>query len=214
MRYLIGILFLCLTLNVSAQKERGNSRKEKPVRIKGAKKLKILLDRQESDGARLVETDNACFAHGGGLLTEKYEAFRLCYAQKGDIKIYELLFPMTRDYRLRFESGSKMLVKLDDGEVLELSITHEIDDLDNKSHVSSYGVYYTFNPSYIVTNEQLQKMIEKKVVKLRFAINMGDGYFDMDSADYSKWIFSEILSQCYDMIVDRLDVKNGFYDNF
>ena len=110
------------------------------------------------------------------------------------------------------DENSRLIVKLSDGEVLTFFLSGEVGFFDNKANVYGSSTWYNSRPSYKIKSSDVKKMIEGDVTKLRMETNLG--YIDFDKEKYSKWIFSDMLKQCYELIQDRTKVSNDIYEGF
>lgn len=220
-KLVLFMILACSVISMSAQDDMygGNTKKkekEKKARIWGTRKLKIEADKQEENGNRFISTSLAVFAHSNKLLNDKLESFYLSrYSIKNtteDEAMYRLTFYMTTDTKLRMAEKSRLLVKLSDGEVLTFYLTKEIGDLENDLQVFGRSSWYNSQPSYEMKASDIKKMISGGVTKLRLETILG--YIDYDQEKYSKWIFSDILKQCYEMILERAQKSNDIYEGF
>lgn len=103
-----------------------------------------------------------------------------------------------RDY-VYVSKGELMLIKLDNGNVLEFK---------NILEKKSIGKPITL--SYFISEEQIKIVSERKITKIR--ISIGNKYKDIDvsSSDLSMYI-----SKSYSKVKDRLQKgANPIYDNF
>lgn len=220
-KFILFAVMVCSTFNLSAQDDMyGNSKKskekEKKAHVWGTKKLKIETDKQKENGERFISTSLAVYAHLNKLLNEKLESFSLSrFTVKGENEeeaLYLLTFNMTTDTRLNMSEESRLLVKLSDGEVLTFFLSSKIGFFENDLNVYGSSSWYNSHPSYKIKASDIRKMISGEVIKLRLETNLG--YIDFDKEKYSKWIFSDILKQCYELILERAQKSNDIYEGF
>ena len=219
--FVLFMVLACSVVSMSAQDDMygGNTKKkekEKKAHIWGMRKLKISTDKQNENGSRFISTSLAVYAHSNKFLNEKNEAFYLSrYATNNtteDEALYHLTFYITTDTKLGMADKSRLLVKLSDGEVLTFYLYKEIGDVENSFHVYGRSSWYNSQPTYEMKAGDIKKMISGGVTKLRLETILG--YIDYDQEKYSKWLFSNVLKQCYELIQERAKKSNGIYDGF
>ncbi len=215
------MVLACSAISMSAQDDMycDNTRKkekEKKAHIWGTRKLKIKTDKQKENGERFISTSFAVYAHLNKFLNEKMEAFSLSrFTTKGESEedaLYLLTFNMNTDTRLNMSDESKLLVKLSDGEVLTFFLSSKIGFFENDLNVYGNSSWYNSHPSYKIKASDIRKMISSGVTKLRMETNLG--YIDYDQEKYSKWIFSDVLKQCYELIQEKAQKSNDLYEGF
>jgi len=220
-KLVIFMVLACSAISMSAQDGMygGNTQKkekEKKAHIWGTRKLKIETDKQKEDGERYISTSIAVYAHSRKFLDEKYEAFYLARFTSKDMSeddaLYLLSFHMSTNTRLNMDENSRLIVKLSDGEVLTFFLSGEVGFFDNKANVYGSSTWYNSRPSYKIKSSDVKKMIEGDVTKLRMETNLG--YIDFDKEKYSKWLFSDVLKQCYDLIQEKAQKSNDLYEGF
>lgn len=179
-------------------------------------KPKIETDKQHEEGYRFISTKSVSFADTG---VRSLVYPKICSLEKyiwTDKVSYTLTFDITRYAETHISKGSKLLLKLDDGSVielkLELSKNHK--EVRNKVHASSTGLYYTCYPSYVLSETQLLKITSQEVVKIRMEVETGEGYVDVSTDNTKGLYFSDTLRECYDAIAEKEKQSNGLYDGF
>lgn len=184
-------------------------------------KPKIVTDKQREEGRRHISTNGVSFANTGMRSRVFPTAFSLHKSIGDNRQSYTLTFEITREGKTFIGEGSKLLLKFDDGSITELTIKKKIDELSNSPHVGSsvYGgghvyTYYTCNPSYDLTESQIQKIISQEVVKIRMEINTGEGYVDVSTDNTKGLYFSDTLRECYNAIAEKEKQSNGLHDGF
>ena len=108
---------------------------------------------------------------------------------------------MQRDFAYVLK-GEIMLIKLDNGDILEFNNMFE-----SKSDTRKYGQLITL--SYHISEEQINNISEHKVTKMR--VSLGNKYknINVSNSDLSMYI-----SKSYLKIMDRLSKKPFIYDGF
>ena len=220
-KFVLFMILVCSAISMSAQDDMYGSNshkkeKEKKAHIWGTRKLKIDTDKQDKNGYRFISTSVAAYAHSNKFLNEKIEAFYLSRFTAKNMKeedaLYGLTFDMSTETRLRMADKSRLLVKLSDGEVLTFYLSGEIGDLENDFNVFMGHTWYKSQPTYDMKASDIKKMISGGVTKLRLETDLG--YIDYDQEKYSKWIFSDVLKQCYELIQERAQKSNDLYEGF
>lgn len=95
---------------------------------------------------------------------------------------YTLVFKVScGTVRRSLPEGSKMFVKLDDDSIIEMQTISEIEEYQNEYEIipTLNATYYYIYPTYLATPEQIQQMIEHKIVKVRQQTTWGEGYYDI-----------------------------------
>lgn len=92
---------------------------------------------------------------------------------------------------------------------MELKNRNTITSLDAELITSRYGSWYTVNPIYNITPEQLEKLRTQKVTKIR--IEFDGEYIDRDIKSKN---FTKTFNKQYDQVSKRLSVSNNVRDGF
>ena len=179
-------------------------------------KPKIKTDKQHEEGYRYISTNGVSFANTG-MRSSVFPT--ICSLHKSiwdNRKSYTLTFNIVRAEKTSIGEGSKLLLKFDDGSVIELKLKpiNYYKEVKNEVHASSSGLYYTCNPSYDLTDSQVQKIISQEVVKIRMEISTGEGYVDVSTDNTKGLYFSDTLRECYNAIAEKEKQSNGLYDGF
>ena len=90
--------------------------------------------------------------------------------------------------RQSLPKGSKLYVKLENGEIIEGESMFEINTFDNEHEYleALHTMYYYMYPQYKFSEADIEKMISDKVVKVRFQVTWGNGYFDLPNNQVFK----------------------------
>ena len=144
------------------------------------------------------------------------------YAPKNDNEEYYALSCKITDFsRMELPAGSKMYLKLDNEEVIELETYQNIETFDNDYYLLNGISFYYIYPLYLLSKNQMDKLLSHRVVKIRTQITWGKGYFDYPDEDRGikskHLVFSENLLKMKISIDNRLnnigsqsDLLNGF----
>lgn len=144
------------------------------------------------------------------------------YAPKNDKEEYYALSCKISDLsRMEMPTGSKMYLKLDNEEVIELETLNNIETFDNDYYLLNGIAFYNIYPLYLLSKNQMDKLLSHRVVKIRTQITWGKGYFDYPDEDRGikskHLVFSENLLKMKISIDNRLnnignqsDLLNGF----
>lgn len=163
------------------------------------------IDKQEEDGSRWIissgENLYSTFSTGAGF------DLRVNVFPNGD-KLWSFCVT-TNEGKGTIDSGRVILIKFDDGSVMELKNCNPIGPADYEYQVTKYGTNYYLNPHYPVTEEQLQKLLTGKVTKVR--IEHDAGHFDRD---INSKKFNKRINNLYKQVIGRLSVSNDVHDGF
>lgn len=123
--------------------------------------------------------------------------------------------------RMTMAKGKRLLLKLDNDDVMTLQTSSDITQADNTFTVTTLmgatGTHFHIAPSYRITREQIEVLKEHKVKKIRIETEWEEGYIDDDGKAYKKlWDFSGAVSKGYDAICKRLSQSktSRLYDGF
>ena len=143
---------------------------------------------------------------------DNYARFRLTCISTPDTTAYRLQLIIYQKNKIQIEKGRKVLFKYDDGSITELDNDNKISFQD--AHFSTYGPYgnlvrYFIVASYVITPEQINSLINGKVVKIRIE-------HDVDVLDYElkKNRFAKNLNTAYESIMQALNKKRDVYSGF
>lgn len=121
---------------------------------------KISVDKVK-DGYRVIQTERTAhvFLVKG---TMNDGAVSLDYIENGMYKQYSIVLYFYQEYNI--EKGAKLLLKLDNGEVIELSCSSDISHTYTGNAFAQIPISFV---SYQITPEQLKTIETNNVVKLR-----------------------------------------------
>ena len=112
--------------------------------------------------------------------------------------------------QMTIAKGRKLLLKFKDESVMELENVREIELIDNKLEHSRTTSYYLVYPQYVVTEEQLDKIMNNEVIKLRIENNV-----EFLDRTIKKNRFSQGIKKAYEDIQNQLkSTNNSLYENF
>ena len=118
--------------------------------------------------------------------------------------------------------GSKIFVKLENDEIIEGESMFEINTYDNDHEYleALHTMYYYMYPQYKFSENDIEKMINNKVTKVRFQVTWGNGFFDLPNNQNFKdkhMQFTNSLSAMKNAIDSRVkqastqsDILQGF----
>ena len=82
-------------------------------------------------------------------------------------------------------------------EVIELETLNNIETFDNDYYLLNGIAFYNIYPLYLLSKNQMDKLLSHRVVKIRTQITWGKGYFDYPDEDRGikskPFVFSENL---------------------
>ena len=163
------------------------------------------IDKQEEDGSRWIISNGenlySTWSTGAGF------DLRLNVFPNGD-KFWRFCVT-TNEGKGTIEKGRVILIKFEDGSVMELKNCNEIGPADYQYQVTKYGTNYYLNPQYPITEEELHKLLTDKVTKVR--IEHDAGHFDRE---INSKKFNKRINTLYKQVKDRLSVSNDVHDGF
>lgn len=164
----------------------------------------IRIDKVEEDGSRVIISDESNIYTGW----TNAAAMSLSYMFTDGLEVYSITLCLNEG-KMQFEKGRKLLLKFKDNTTMELVNRDHIGPADYEYRVTSVGTdYYTY-PKYSVSVEDIQKIINGEVVKIRIENDIE--FFDRD---IKKNKFSKALKKAFDAISSRKTVKNDVYEGF
>ena len=166
----------------------------------------IHIDKVEEDGSRVIVSSSHNIYTG--LTNAAAAALMYISLPEQDHEQFEISITLNEG-KMQFDVGRKLLLKFSDDSVMELSNTKEIGIADYTYRVGNTGTDYYTNPTYLVSEEQLIKIISGEVVKIRIENNIE--YFDRI---IKKNKFSNAIKKSYDAIINKRQTKNDVYTNF
>ncbi len=143
-------------------------------------------------------------------------SFSIGYAvNKNNVYLWMLELCLNES-KLQIAKGRKLLLKLDDGSIIELENSKDIGPGDYEVKVTKYGTNYYVYPSYDITEEQIQQIINGNVSKIRIEHEVG--YLDREIKGIKKKSpksrFSENMEKLYSNVKAAAQQKNNIRDNF
>lgn len=117
--------------------------------------------------------------------------------------------------------GSKLYIKLENGEIIEGTSMFEIHEFENRREwMDMFGYYYYYMyPQYQISVSDIEKMLENKVVKVRVQLTWGTGYFDLPNKSFkdkhfvfsnSLMIMKSAIDQRINKATNQEDLLRGF----
>lgn len=173
--------------------------------INAKEKNYIYNDNVQTDGSRVVSSIAQNIYSGW---TEAASARIVAVVSSGDAYPSYFLKICFNEGKFTMNAGSVLLLKLADGSTLEL-YSDEIGPADYEYSVTKYGTNYYITPTYSITLEQMQRMIDNDVTKIR--VQYSGGTFDRD---IKKQKLSNLIKNAYPAIAKVLSEKKSVYDDF
>lgn len=166
----------------------------------------IHMDKVEEDGSRIIITSSKNIYKGW----LNAAAVCLVYATLPEQEYETIELSLTlNEGKMQFDKGRKLLLKFNDGSIMELSNSEHIGPTDYTYAVTSEGTDYYTHPRYPITKEQITEIVRKEVVKIRIENNVG--YFDRE---IKRNKFSDAIMTLYKAIYIRKQTNNNVYNNF
>ncbi len=165
----------------------------------------LFMDKTEDNGQRSVVTGAMNiyrnFSNGAAL--------QLAYVKSSTDDEQYLIRLTFNEFKMQIDEGRKLLIKFSDDSIMELRNATKIGPADYDYSVSHGITDYFVSPSYLVTEEQLEEMASKNVVKIRVETNTGS--FDRE---IKKNKFSKAVDATYNTMKRALSVERNVYTGF
>jgi len=178
----------------------------------------IAYDKQEANGNRSIVTSFVKFAKEKGWTGAEYKImmdYTGIVNGSSLIKKYYISIPLTLLEREKLSRGRKLLIKFENGNILELANAINVFESDNTYEIIGGMTFYYLHPMYEMSQEQLDSIVKNRVTKLRIETETGKGYFDIDQNSCTKlWNFSGTISKFYNDIQSRLSINNDIHKDF
>lgn len=171
----------------------------------------VLIDTYAEDSSRIVVSNskflyqfisnNTTFSVGciQNVNGEKIWALQLCICES----------------KMTISPGRKLLFKFDNGDIMELTNYKDIGPADYEYKVTSSKTEYYVSPSYQITEDQILKITQGNIVKVRIEHNAG--FFDREMRGFTKKKpsrFPEYLGELYADVKVALSKERSIIDNF
>lgn len=114
-------------------------------------------------------------------------------------------------------AGMKVLIKCDDGAIIEGRLVSDIPESAFMSKPILGTVFYHIYPRYILAESDLDHIAAHKIVKIRIEAPWNKwGHFDMPSEDVKLWTPSETITALFVALKTRLRSvpDNSIYHDF
>ncbi|MCP4141286.1 MAG: hypothetical protein GY755_13550 [Chloroflexi bacterium] len=174
---------------------------------------KIVMDKVDQSGYRFIGTSEEVLRNG---FLDKYPmCFSLMYSTDGEIENYDLHVAIHTTVSISMPKGALLLIKTGSDEVIELKQT--MDEAKTKDVVGTYNslagvrVYRTY-ASYGITREQLHKILDGGIAKLRLetSIENIDKVYKKSKIEQSKELFAGLCDLISGKLVKSVDIREGF----
>lgn len=135
---------------------------------------KIVYDKAKSNGERIIMTDEFVCRN---LTDQVVLSCALSYFNLQGMTSINLVTNISADHPLEIKEGSRMLIKLFDDSVIELTTFNNVETQRQKVYAGYIITYiHTMNIFFSITKEQLNNIITKGVKKIR--IETYPDYYD------------------------------------
>ena len=165
----------------------------------------IRVDKVEDDGSRIIISNDHNIYTGW---TNAASVSVIYVLTPSGEELYQIHLCFNEG-KMQFDIGRKLLLKFADDSVMEFSNITEIGPADYEYRVTDFGTSYYTYPDYLITEEEIQKIVNGNVIKIRVENNLE--YFDRI---IKKNKFSLAIRDSYQAIQSRKDVKNDVYEGF
>lgn len=172
--------------------------------LQGKEKSYVANDNIDTEGWRFVssiyENLYATFSTGAAA------SLKATVSPANDTTFYlQICF---NEGKLTMDEGSILLLKLGDGSNIELH-SNKVGLEDIECQITKYGTHYYIYPMYEITTEQIEKIINQDVIKIR--VQCTGGTFDRE---IKKQKLSKLYSKAYPAVIEVLSQNKSVYDNF
>ena len=153
---------------------------------------KLAVDKVESDGSRTIVS--YAYPFYKDIMSGDYAEFNVGCIAHNENKSFYITFNICDKYRtVNIEKGRKLLVKL-----------------ENDSIIESYNEFsHSTNSSYLLSEEQIKKILNGNVVKIRIERDV-----DVIDKEIRKNKFSKRVKEAYDNIIKALQTSKDIYSDF
>lgn len=175
-------------------------------------KVKISMDKS-MDSVRVIQTERTphIFPYKGTATDCAISLTCLKKLNTDDVLYMLRIYIFNGDTRI--SKGNKLLLKLDNSEVIVSAATDDFYPEESSSTQNIFGAIlsktYIVAPNYVISNDDLSKILTHNVEKVR--VETYDSQFDGEV--YGKK-FSKTISECYSVISEALKENKSVYDNF
>ncbi len=163
-------------------------------------KTTIVVDK-EQNGRRIILTKRE-FLYSDG---DHHANFGLSCSEDKYYRSF-ILFIDFYEGKLQMEKGARLLLKFDDGSVIELRNQKKIGPYD---YEVTKNVEYHVEAMYKITPQQIKEMMDKTLVKIRIEHSIGE----IDREVQSKLLPLVLNCNLFD-INDALEKPKDFYSDF
>lgn len=162
----------------------------------------ISVDKVEENGTRYIVTSDSRIGSLGDLGLKSV-------TENGNTE-YFVNLTLTNNTITEISKGRKLLLKLKNGEIIILENTVDICEKANKSiEGTQNSKFYYISPSYKVSENDLKKIANGEVVKVRIDKNYGNRDVEINNN-----AFSSKIKAYYDNIKEAQKVKKTFTSDF
>jgi hypothetical protein len=175
-----------------------------------AQKAEIFIDKVDGDGFRTIVTEPINCRNG---MSDRHPmSFSILCCAHGDKAIWSLEVGFFDTSPFRINKGAIMLIKLNDGSILELNQTKDPEDVEDVvgKYNSAAGIWtYTMHASYEITPDQLVRIGKTGVVKIR--VERSADTFDIE---YKKDKVGPAILNSYMLVAATLNTPKDLRSDF
>ncbi len=166
----------------------------------------IQVDKVEGNGKRTIASKN--YNLYMGFTTSIWYNLDCIVLSEGDTSFF-LELTIIDNSRLQIDKGRKLLIKFEDGTIMELQNFTKIGPGDYQYKVSSGSVNYYMEPFYSITQEQIKQLMTKRASKIRIEHDI-----DVIDRNITAKKLSNGISEAYTMIMKALKTTKTIYSDF
>ena len=120
--------------------------------------------------------------------------------------LFAIVLPQTADHRQTLPAGRRLVLRQANGASVTLSNLRNIEKQENENVLDAI---YTIYPEYIVSEAQLNQLLQSEVVSLQIETRDGGEFVTLDKLDYAaEWDFNRMLQRCYNVLRWKLAELN------
>ncbi len=191
-----------------------------------AKGNDIKVDKTDENGVRVIETTIETLYTKGSVFNSARAFFCLRAEVTPDSTYFSLIvmidegkFSLDKNHSiimedghtLSMDKGRKLLIKLKNGEIIELENILQINAQDCVEVETIIGPnYWVIKPQYPLSQDAIQKLLSENVEKVRIETNTN--YFDRNVSKLLK--FNKHFAKLYNALVERIATPTTIYDGF
>lgn len=162
----------------------------------GVKKQTVL-----ADGSRELTTSECCYARGGGIFARRQMVAMSHLVTPSDSTAWCIIMPMNLKKRCEVAEGSSLVLKLQNGGMVELHCAQGVKKGDNYEELNHT---FTISPRYAISEEQINQLSQWEVESIGMETSRGN--VGIARQDYrGEWRFSSMVQRCHNVLKWKLD---------